>query len=351
MFSRLKRWLDRLIPLDLIFKLNKNLELKLVSPNIYQDIHVRTLNRSAHMTVCLWWQKLTLLRGALGLKKIIIYKLKLESLANKRRVFNVSNRKQSLEGGITCEENWTNHSLTYCISDRLMPHPAETNWGFQSDTVYNVKNRRHTLRLSDEQIVDQHVEPEIGRSADFPAVSAPPIVVMQRMGNRNLIRYKPLTPNLVDETKHTIKMSDEAVLRKSGVALKRIITPKKRAPGAFRAPPTPQEIRRKMMTNKSSSSKGSQSNSKGTTGTQTETGRNTEGDDYSDSNEDDDCHWRQTLVWPISDSNKGEHSGGGTIHHQTAGNNKFETYGRSHSKWKTPYGDYDPTKRLRNGDR
>ena len=79
-------------------------------------------------------------------------------------------------------------SKSACL-DELMPHPADTNWGVRSDTAYNIKNRRHPLRLSEDRIIDQDAESGINRTTDTPAVSTPPMVVMQRTGERNLNRY------------------------------------------------------------------------------------------------------------------------------------------------------------------
>ena len=63
--------------------------------------------------------KIGLIPGALGFKKLSFSKAKLESLqAIKRRLCIISNGKQSLEVGITCEGNWTNHRVTNCISGR-----------------------------------------------------------------------------------------------------------------------------------------------------------------------------------------------------------------------------------------
>ena len=69
------------------------------------------------------------------------------------------------------------------------------------------------------------------------------------------------------------------------MALKKGTTPKKRAPGAIRAPPTPQEVGCKIMSNKPSSSKGTQSGCKGT---QAKRGQNTEDDNFSGSDENDE---------------------------------------------------------------
>ena len=51
-------------------------------------------------------------------------------------------------------------------------------------------------------------------------------------------------------------MSNGAVLRKSGVALKRTAIQNKRAPGQIAAPPTPWDLKRKLLANQRSSSKG-----------------------------------------------------------------------------------------------
>ena len=76
------------------------------------------------------------------------------------------------------------------------------------------------------------------------------------------------------------------MLKKSGVALKRITIPQKRAPGAIRAPLTPQELRRKLLASKPSGSKGT-TGTKNTASTKAKRSRITESDDYSDSDQDD----------------------------------------------------------------
>ena len=93
-------------------------------------------------------------------------------------------------------------------------------------------------------------------------VEIPPAVVMQRTGERNINRYRPLNSDLVNQSEHTIEMSNGAVLRKSGVALKKAKILKKRAPGQIAAPPTPWDLERKLLTSSSQPS-----SSKGTRGT------------------------------------------------------------------------------------
>ena len=106
----------------------------------------------------------------------------------------------------------------------------DTNWGTRSDTEYDQKNRRHPLKLAEDQAANQDDEPGIVRAPNDP-VEIPPAVVMQKTGDRNMNRYRPLKSNIVDQTDHTTKMSNGAVLRKSGVALRKAKFPKKRAPG------------------------------------------------------------------------------------------------------------------------
>ena len=86
------------------------------------------------------------------------------------------------------------------------------------------------MRLAEDRITDQDSEPGINRTTDAPVTVTPPMVVMQRTEKRSLKRYKPLKTSIISQSEHTIKMSNGAVLRKSGVALKVTRTPKKRAP-------------------------------------------------------------------------------------------------------------------------
>ena len=113
----------------------------------------------------------------------------------------------------------------------------------------------------------------------------PPAIVMKRTGERNLNRYKSLKSSIINQSEHTIKMSNGAVLRKSGVALKRTNTPKKRAPGQIAAPPTPWDSKRKLLANQPSSSKGTTSTYKSTVGKQR---KRQIGDNAEDSESDED---------------------------------------------------------------
>ena len=137
-----------------------------------------------------------------------------------------------------------------------MPETMDTNWGVRSDTEYEVENRRHPMRLAEDRIANQDNKPGIVRTTDEPAMAMPPVVVMQRLRELYLKRYKPLKTSIKNQSEHTIKMSNGAELRKSGVALKRTNTPKKRALGQIAAPPIPWDLKRKLLANQPSSSIG-----------------------------------------------------------------------------------------------
>ena len=111
--------------------------------------------------------------------------------------------------------------------------------------------------MADDQATNQDDDPGIVRAPSEP-VEIPPAVVMQRTGERNLNRYRPLNSDIVNQSKHTIEMSNGAVLRKSGVALKKAEVPKKPVPGQIATPPTPGDLKRKLLTRvyQPSSSKG-----------------------------------------------------------------------------------------------
>ena len=164
--------------------------------------------------------------------------------------------------------NWGNvtRSKSACLDEQdpnaqAMPEPMDTNWGVRSDTDYDRKNRRHPMKLAEDQAANQDDEPGIVRAQNEPA-EVPPAIVMQKTGERNMTRYKPLKSSIVNQSDHTIKMSNGDVLRKSGVALKKATIPKKRAPGQIAAPPTPWDLKRKLLARYSK-----QGSSKSTMGT------------------------------------------------------------------------------------
>ena len=77
-------------------------------------------------------------------------------------------------------------SKSACLEERdpnaqAMPEPMDTNWGIRSDTNYDRKNRRHPLRLAEDQAGNHDDEPGIVRAPNYPA-EVPPAVVMQKTG-------------------------------------------------------------------------------------------------------------------------------------------------------------------------
>ena len=121
--------------------------------------------------------------------------------------------------------------------------------------------------MAEDQAANQDDEPGIVRAPSDPAEKSP-AVVMQKTGQRNMNGYRPLKSNIVNQSEHIIEMSNGAVLRKSGVALKKAKVLKKRAPRQIAAPPTPWDLKRKLLTssNQQSSSKGTRGTFHGTVG-------------------------------------------------------------------------------------
>ena len=66
------------------------------------------------------------------------------------------------------------------------------------------------MKLAEDQAANQDDEPGFERAPKEPA-EEPPAVVMQKTGERNL----NLKSCIVNQSDHTIKMSNGAVLRKS----------------------------------------------------------------------------------------------------------------------------------------
>ena len=140
------------------------------------------------------------------------------------------------------------------------PKQCRSQWIRTGDTDYDWKTGK-TMKLAEDPAANQDGEPGIVRAPNEPA-EVPPAVVMQKTGERNLNRYKPLQSSIVNQSYHNIKMSNGAVLRKSVVALKKAKIAKKLAPGQIAAPPTPRDLKRKLLASSSQ-----QSSSKRTMGT------------------------------------------------------------------------------------
>ena len=101
-----------------------------------------------------------------------------------------------------------------------MPHPADTNWSVRSDLAYDINNRTHARRLTEDQSANQHDEPSILKAVNSSGQPGPFGLLFQRTGNRNLKRYKQLHSKVRSKSTHTLTLDNGVVLRKSGVATK-----------------------------------------------------------------------------------------------------------------------------------
>ena len=105
-------------------------------------------------------------------------------------------------------------------NEQDMPHPADTNWSVRSDIAYDIKNRTHARRLTEDQSAQQHDEPSLLKSANPIGQPGPSGLLFQRTGNRNLKRYKQIHSKVRSESTHTLTFDNGVVLRKSRVATK-----------------------------------------------------------------------------------------------------------------------------------
>ena len=101
-----------------------------------------------------------------------------------------------------------------------MPRPADTNWSVRSDIAYDIKNRTHGRRITEDQSANQHDEPSLLKSANPIGQPGPSGLLFQRTGNQNLKRYKQLHSKVRSESTHTLTFDNGVLLRKSGVATK-----------------------------------------------------------------------------------------------------------------------------------
>ena len=105
MFSRLARWLDRLIPFDFLVEHKPGAKIGLADylsrHPILEPQPVSTYD--SMFTVA----KISKIRSALGFEKEPVSKNRLESppVTNNRRVCNISNRKRPAEGERSCDGN------------------------------------------------------------------------------------------------------------------------------------------------------------------------------------------------------------------------------------------------------
>ena len=179
MFSRLTRWLDRLKPFDFQVEhkpgAKKGLADYLSRHPSLKSQHVSTYD--SMFTVA----KISRIRSALGFKKKPFFKNKLESpsVTNNRRAFNISNRKQLVEGERSCDRNWTNHRATNCISGRSIESSnnlvgtiieADSSYLKSSNSSINNLNSKHKLIMEKKirKLLERH--PSISSSDEIEEI-------------------------------------------------------------------------------------------------------------------------------------------------------------------------------------
>ena len=159
MFSRLTRWLDRLIPFDFQVEHKPGAKIGLADYlSRHPSLEPQPISTYDSMfTVA----KISRIRSALGFKKKTFSKNKLESpsVTNNRRVCNISNRKRPVEGDRSCDGNWTNHRATNCISGRsiessknLVGTIIEANFSYSKSLNSSINNHNSSNLIMERKI-------------------------------------------------------------------------------------------------------------------------------------------------------------------------------------------------------
>ena len=179
MFSRLTRWLDRLIPFDFQVEHKPGAKIGLADYlSRHPSLELQPVSTYDSMfTVA----KISRIRSALGFKKKPFSKNKLESpsVTNNRRACKISNRKQPVEGERSCDGNWTNHRATNCISGRSIESSnnlvgtiieADSSYLKSSNSSINNLNSKHKLIMERKirKLLERH--PSISSSDEIEEI-------------------------------------------------------------------------------------------------------------------------------------------------------------------------------------
>ena len=147
--------------------------------------------------------------------------------------------------------NWKNVLKQKCLClDENDPEmsktafPQHSNWEERSDLTYAPALKKAPIILDSNQQMDTCPgevtggDPKIqGSGGTGPNIqgSGGACDLYQRTTSKTLNRYKPLKFNVISESKHTIKLKNGSVLRKSAVAVKpKPNLPKKRKPATLK---------------------------------------------------------------------------------------------------------------------
>ena len=172
MFSRLTRWLDRLIPFDFQVEHKPGAKIGLAD---YLSRHP-CLNPQPISTYDSMFTvaKISRIRSTLGFRN----KLESPSVTKNRRICNISNRKRPVEGERSCDGNWTNHKATNCIPGRSIEFSKnsvgtiiEVNFGYSKslNSPININNSSNlTTERKLKKLLERH--PSISSSDDIEEI-------------------------------------------------------------------------------------------------------------------------------------------------------------------------------------
>ena len=147
MFSRLTRWLDRLIPFDFQVEHKPGAKIGLADYlSRHPSLEPQPVSTYDSMFMV---AKIGRVRSALGFEKETFSKNRLEypPVTNNRRVCNISNRKRPVEGERSCDGNWTNHRATNRISGRTIKS-SNNLFGTIFEANFSYLNSSKTLKMS-----------------------------------------------------------------------------------------------------------------------------------------------------------------------------------------------------------
>ena len=177
MFSRLTRWLDRFIPFDFQVEHKPGAKIGLADYlSRHPSLDAQPVSTYDSMfTVA----KISRIRSALGLETEALSKGRLESppVTNNKRVCNISNRKQPVEGEQSCCGNWTNHRATNCISGRsikssgnLVGTIIEADFGYLNSSNTNIQNSKNNsiMERKIRKLLERHLS--ISSSDEIEAI-------------------------------------------------------------------------------------------------------------------------------------------------------------------------------------
>ena len=118
--------------------------------------------------------------------------------------------------------------------------------GVRSDSKYGNKTRDHPLFLTDQQVPNQENERSARNAADTTETAGPSVSAFQRAGDKNTKRYRLLKYQIILESEHTLTMSNDQLLRKSGAVIRKSSATCRHARKHVPKPPTPQDLQKKL---------------------------------------------------------------------------------------------------------